>query len=116
MDANMIRRLEPRWNPLLNECADCFTRKKTRRPLTTSVNGQLSDWHRKSVEPIALAQRMPPRTLQNFLSVLSGDHQALRERVAELVCRDHAHPHAVGVIDETSDDKNGRNPLDGEIK
>ncbi len=51
---------------------------------------------------------MPPRTLQNFLSVLSWNHQAVRDRVADVVCRDHAHPHAVGVIDETSDDKNGR--------
>jgi len=71
-------------------------------------DGQLSDLHRKSVEPIALAQRVPPRTLQNFLSVLSWNHQAVRDRVADVVCRDHAHPHAVGVIDETSDDKNGR--------
>jgi SRSO17 transposase len=75
--------------------------------LTTYVNGQLSNLPRKSVEPIALAARAPPRTLQNFLSVLSWNHQAVRDRVAEVVCRDHAHPHAVGVIDETSDDKNG---------
>ena len=108
MDAKMIRRLKPRLNKFLNEFADCFTRKDTRMHLTTYVNGQLSDLHRKSVEPIALAQRMPPRTLQNFLSVLSWDHQAVRDRVADLICRDHAHPHAVGVIDETSDDKNGR--------
>ena len=108
MDANMIRRLKPRLNKFLNEFADCFTRKDTRMHLTTYVNGQLSDLHRKSVEPIALAQRMPPRTPRNFLSVLSWNHQAVRDRVADLICRDHAHPHAVGVIDETSDDKNGR--------
>ena len=108
MDAKMIRRLKSRLNTFLKEFADCFTRKDTRMHLTTYVNGQLSDLRRKSVEPIALAQRVPPRTLQNFLSVLSWKHQAVRDRVADVVCRDHAHPHAVGVIDETSDDKNGR--------
>ena len=108
MDAKMIRRLKSRLNTFLSEFSDCFTRKDTRMHLTTYVNGQLSDLHRKSVEPIALAQRVPPRTLQNFLSVLSWNHQAVRDRVADIVCRDHAHPHAVGVIDETSDDKNGR--------
>ncbi len=108
MDAKMICRLKSRLNTFLNEFADCFTRKDTRMHLTTYVNGQLSDLHRKSVEPIALAQRVPPRTLQNFLSVLSWKHQAVRDRVANIVCRDHFHPHAVGVIDETSDDKNGR--------
>lgn len=108
MDAKQIRRLKPRLKRFLNEFADCFIRKDTRLHLTTYVSGQLSELQRKSVESIALEARVPPRTLQNFLSVLSWDHQALRDRVADIVCRDHAHPHAVGVIDETSDDKNGR--------
>jgi SRSO17 transposase len=94
-------------NKFLNEFADCFTRKDTRMHLTTYVNGQLSSLQRKSVEPMALAAGVPPRTLQNFLSVLSWNQKAVRDRVAEIICRDHAHPHAVGVIDETSDDKNG---------
>lgn len=108
MDARTIRRLKPRLNKFLNEFADCFTRKDTRMHLTTYINGQLSDLPRKSVEPMALAAEVRPRTLQNFLSVLSWDHQAVRDRVAKIVRRDHADPHAVGVIDETSDDKNGR--------
>jgi SRSO17 transposase len=107
MDAKAIRGLKPRLNKFLKEFSDCFARKDTRMHLTTYVNGQLSELQRKSVEPIALAARVPPRTLQNFLTVLSWDHQAVRDRVAEVVGRDHAHPHAVGVIDETSDDKNG---------
>lgn len=107
MDATAIRGLKPRLNKFLNDFADCFTRKDTRMHLRTYVNGQLSGLQRKSVEPMALAGGVPPRTLQNFLSVLSWDHRAMRDRVAEVVCRDHAHPHAIGMIDETSDDKNG---------
>ena len=107
MDATEIRRLKPRLKTYLKEFADCFTRKDTRLHMTTYVKGQLSNLSRKSVEPIALAAGVPPRTLQNFLSVLSWDHQAVRDRLAHVVLRDHFHPQAVGVIDETSDDKNG---------
>ncbi len=108
MDAKAIRGLKPRLNKFLNQFADCFTRKDTRMHLRTYVSGQLSGLKRKSVEPMALAADVPPRTLQNFLSVLSWDHDAVRDRVVHVVRRDHAHPHAVGVIDETSDGKNGR--------
>jgi len=107
MDANAIRGLKPRLDEFLKEFRDCFTRKDTRMHLTTYVNGQLSGLQRKSVEPMALAAGVPPRTLQNFLSNLSWNHGAVRDRVAQVVCRDHAHPQAIGVIDETSDDKNG---------
>jgi SRSO17 transposase len=48
-----------------------------------------------------------PRSLQNFLSLLVWDQGKMRDRVAEIVLRDHAHPCAVGIIDETSDDKKG---------
>lgn len=108
MDAKAIRGLKPRLNLFLNAFADCFTRKDTRMHLTTYVSGQLSGLQRKSVEPMALAAQVRPRTLQNFLSVLAWDHDAVRDRLADVVRREHAHPHAIGVIDETSDDKNGR--------
>lgn len=108
MDAKTIRGLKPRLDRFLGEFADGFARKDTRMHLKTYVSGQLSHLPRKSVEPMALAARVPPRTLQNFLSVLSWDPSKVRDRVAEIVGRDHAHPHAIGVIDETSDDKNGR--------
>ena len=106
MDAKEIRGLKRRLNQFLNAFADCFARKDTRMHLTTYVSSPLSDLQRKSIEPMALAARMPPRTLQDFLSVLSWNHQAVRDRGADVLCRDHVHPHAVGVIDETSDDKN----------
>jgi SRSO17 transposase len=107
MDAREIRRLGPQLKRYLELYSDCFGRKDTRWHLTTYVRGQLSDLPRKSVEPIALHAGVPPRTLQNFLSLLSWDHERMRTRVAEIVIRDHGHPCAVGIIDETSDDKNG---------
>lgn len=107
MDAREIRRLGPRLRRYLESFADCFARSATRAHLRTYVRGQLSDLQRKSVEPIALHAGVAPRTLQNFLSLLSWDQAQMRGRVAEIVLRDHAHPCAVGIIDETSDDKNG---------
>ena len=107
MEAREIRRLGPHLKRYLEQYADCFARKDTRRHLTTYVRGQLSDLPRKSVEPIALHAGVAPRTLQNFLSLLSWDQERMRTRVAEIVLRDHSHPCAVGILDETSDDKNG---------
>jgi SRSO17 transposase len=107
MDASEIRRLKPKLSSFLSMFADCFARRDTREHLTTYVQGQLSDLERKSVEPIALQAGVPPRTLQNFLSLLSWDQERMRDRVAEIVVREHTHPQAVGIIDETSDDKQG---------
>jgi SRSO17 transposase len=107
MDTAAIRQLEPRLCTFLAEFHDCFARSDTRQHLTTYVTGQISSLERKTVEPIALQAGVAPRSLQNFLSVLSWDHVRMRDRVAQLVVRNHPHVHAVGIIDETSDDKKG---------
>jgi hypothetical protein len=75
--------------------------------LQTYVSGQLSDLDRKSVEPIADAAGVPPRTLQEFLSMLKWDEQAARDQVQRMVANRHGHPHSIGTIDETSYHKQG---------
>jgi len=70
--------------------------------LQTYVSGQLSDLDRKSVEPIADAAGVPPRTLQESLSMLKWDDSAARDQVQRLVAGRHCDPHSVGTIDETS--------------
>jgi len=47
------------------------------------------------------------RTLQEFLSVHRWDDRAMRDRVQEIVAKEHAHPQAISVIDETSHPKKG---------
>jgi SRSO17 transposase len=91
----------------LKEFRNCVTRKCNRQHLRTYVQGQLSDLTRKSVEPIALAAGEAPRTLQEFLSMLNWDQEAVRRRVQRLVMRDHADDNAIAVIDETSFVKQG---------
>jgi SRSO17 transposase len=108
MEDREIRGLRRDLGEYLESFADCFGRRDTREHLATYVVGQLSEITRKSVEPIALRAGVPPRTLQNFLSLLKWDHDRLRDRVAEIVAAEHAHRCSVGIVDETSDDKKGR--------
>ena len=107
MDADQIRRLKPRLSQYLRRFDGCFARRDTRAHLPVYVQGQLSDLPRKSVEPMALQAGAAPRTLQEFLSLLTWDERRMRDRLEEIVAAEHADPHAVGVIDETSFAKKG---------
>ena len=68
MDATRIAGLESALVDFLVEFDDCFGRSEPREHLRTYVSGQLSDLQRKSVEPIALAADVPPRTPRKPLS------------------------------------------------
>ena len=107
MDATQIAGLAPKLEQYLVDFDDCFCRSEPMAHLRTYVKGQLSDLPRKSVEPIALAAGTPPRTLQQFLADADWKQSLMREKVQRIVARDHAHPHAVGLIDETSFAKKG---------
>lgn len=107
MDAQEIRGLRPMLARFLKRFDDCFSRKDTRAHLAVYVEGQLSDLRRKSVEPIALAADVPVRTLQEFLSEHRWQEDHARDRLQQIVAEEHAHPHSVGIIDETSFVKRG---------
>jgi SRSO17 transposase len=107
MDAQQIRLLEPKLVDFLDHFAECFGRRDTREHLSSYVRGQLSDLPEKSVEPIALHAGVAPRTLQEFLSQLSWDHDKMRDRLQQLVAAQHTGPHRIGIFDETSDPKKG---------
>jgi SRSO17 transposase len=107
MDAQQIRGLRPMLDRFLKRFDDCFARKDTRAHLSVYVEGQLSDLKRKSVEPIALAADVPVRTLQEFLSQHRWQEDLARDRLQQIVAKEHAHPHCVGILDETSFVKQG---------
>ena len=107
MDLRQIRRLKPKLTQFLRRFDDCFPRKDTRAHLPVYITGQLSDLPQKSVEPIALEADVAPRTLQEFLSQHRWDHDRMRDRLQEIVRDEHAGPHAIGILDETSDVKKG---------
>jgi SRSO17 transposase len=107
MDAAQIRRLGPMLDRFLASFADCFSRQPTREHLVAYVRGLLSDLPRKSAEPIALDQGVPVRTLQEFLGAHRWDHGRLRDRLHQLVARDHAGEHSVGMLDDCGCPKKG---------
>jgi SRSO17 transposase len=108
MDADTILKLKPALTQYLHQFDDCFGRVTARRHLDTYVLGQLGDLQRKSVEPIADAAGTPPRTLQEFLSLYRWDESAMRDVLQQRIANRHAHPHSVGILDETSFLKKGR--------
>jgi SRSO17 transposase len=107
MDAATILEIKPALTTFLHEFDGCFGRRTTRRYLDVYVTGQLSDLDRKSVEPMADAAGVPPRSLQEFLSQFKWDAAAVRDRLQRRVAARHADPNSVGVIDETSFAKKG---------
>jgi SRSO17 transposase len=108
MDVQKIKGMGRQLRRFLGEFDDCFGRSEPREHLRTYVQGQLSNLPRKSIEPIALSAKVAPRTLQGFFSYLSWDEPHLRDRVQWIVARDHAHPQALGVIDESGNPKKGK--------
>jgi SRSO17 transposase len=107
MDAKQIRRLKPMLTRYLKQFDSCFARKDTRSHFSTYVEGQLSGLSEKSCEPIALAAGIPPRNLQEFLSHYKWEENRTRNRLQEIVIRDHSGRNSVGIFDETSDVKQG---------
>ena len=85
MDASTILKIKPALTRFLHEFDDCFGRRQTRGHLATYVEGQLSDLDRKSMEPMADAAGMPPRTLQEFLSLSRWDEAMMRDQLQRRV-------------------------------
>jgi SRSO17 transposase len=107
MDAKQIRKLKPKLMRYLKRFDDCFSRHNSRTHFSTYIEGQLSDLKEKSCEPIALAAKVPPRDLQEFLAAYKWNEDRARDRLQQMVAREDAGPNAVGIIDETSDVKQG---------
>ena len=91
--------------------ADCFGRREARELLRTYIKGQLSDVHRKTAEGIALRFGTAPRTLQRFLESIKWNEDKLQDRSQQIVAKDHAHPEAIGVVDESGVAKSGKSTV-----
>lgn len=107
MDVEELRKVRQRLNRFVRKFDGCIKTKASRSHLRTYVSGQLGSLERKSIEPMALEAGVPPRTLQQFLSVHHWDEEAVGRRLRAWLTRKHGHPNAIGVIDETSFAKKG---------
>ena len=90
MDIAELRSLRPALKRFTKQFEDCIKTRLSREHLETDLAGQLGPLEGKSVEPIALEAKIPPRTLQEFLSYHRWDEEAVGRRLRELVIRDHA--------------------------
>jgi len=107
MDADTILMIRPALTRYLSLFDDCFARSEARKHLATYVASQLGPLPRKSIEPMADAAGIPPRNLQQLLSLHKWDESAMRDLVQQRVARLHSSPHTVGILDETSFVKKG---------
>ncbi len=107
MDAKQIKQLKPMLNTYLRQYDGCFGRIEPVELLETYVAGQLSDLQRKSIEPMADAAGLPPRNLQQFLSLHKWDELRMRDTLQQNVAREHQHPCSIGIFDETGHGKKG---------
>jgi SRSO17 transposase len=71
------------------------------------VQGLLSELQRKNVEAIALEFGIAPRTLQRLAESIKWDETGVRDDSQRLVAREHAHPEAIGCLDESGTAKSG---------
>jgi SRSO17 transposase len=107
MDAKQIKQLKPMLNKYLRQFDGCFGRIEPVKLLETYVSGQLSDLQRKSIEPMADAAGLPPRNLQQFLSLHKWDALRMRDILQQNVACEHQHPCSIGIFDETGHGKKG---------
>jgi len=75
--------------------------------LSVYVQGLLSDVKRKNIEAIALEWGTAPRTLQRFAESIKWEETGVRDDCQRLVAREHAHPAAIGCVDESATAKSG---------
>ena len=108
MTTEEILALEPRLARYLSEFADCFGRSEPRSHLADYVRGQMSDMRRKSVEPLADFAGKAPRTLQEFLRTDEWDHAQMRDRLQQIVLRDHFDPQGIAILDDSGHRKKGK--------
>jgi len=108
MTLEQIAALGRKLTSFLALFADCFGRREARDLLRVYVEGQLSNLHRKTAEAIALEFKSAPRTLQRFLESIKWDEEQLRDRCQQMVAKEHAHPEAIGCVDESGTSKSGK--------
>jgi SRSO17 transposase len=107
MTLSQIAGLGKRLVVFLGLFADCFRRRESRMLAQIYIQGQLSDVHRKTLEGIALEFGIAPRTLQRFMETSKWDELKVLDRGQQTIARDHAHPEAIGIVDESGVSKSG---------
>ena len=82
-------------------------RRENREHFRRFARGQLGPIERKTLEPIADAEGVPPRTLQFFFSRYAWDEHGVRNELQRQVAAAYGDDDGVFIVDETPDAKKG---------
>ena len=85
MTEDQIRDLGPAFATYLAGYRPDLGRAQNATHFAAYCHGLLTDLPRKSVEPLALASGIAVRTLQEFVTTNAWDHDAVRDRLQEIV-------------------------------
>src|ERR1700675_4657631 len=107
MTLQQIARLGKELARFLARFAGRFRSRPGFALLQIYVQGLLSNLQRKNVEAIALEFDKPPRTLQRSVESIKWDEAGVRDDCQQLVACEHAHPEAIGCLDESGTAKSG---------
>jgi len=107
MTLSQIAGLGRKLVAFLRSFAGCFQRRESRELMRIYLQGQLSAVHRKTAEGIALEFGKAPRTVQRFLETSKWDEEELHDESQRIIATKHAHPEAIGVVDESAVGKSG---------
>jgi SRSO17 transposase len=107
MEAADVLDVGARLHRFMGEFNECFGRREPAEHAERYVRGQHLNLPRKSMEPMADEAGIDPRALQKFLGQHRWDDRLMSMRLQQAVMRDHAHPQAIGIIDESSFAKKG---------
>jgi len=107
MEAADVLDVGERLHQFMGEFKECFGRREPAAHAERYVRGQHLNLPRKSMEPMADEAGIDPRALQKFLGQHRWDDRLMTTRLQQAVMRDHAHPQAIGIVDESSFAKKG---------
>jgi len=86
---------------------EVFGRSESREHFRRFARGQMGPLERKSLEPMADAERVPPRGLQQFFTQYRWDEGAARDSLQRRIAARYGGEDGVFIVDETSDAKKG---------
>jgi SRSO17 transposase len=107
MDVRALETLPDELERFASALDSCVKTAPSRLHLRRYLAGQIGDRPRKSVEPMALAAGVAPRTLQEFLASHRWDESAMEACLQARVAREHGHAQSIVIVDETSFPKKG---------
>jgi len=86
---------------------ELFGRSESRAHFRLFARGQLGPIKRKSLEPIAAAEKVPPRGLQQFFSEYHWDEGGARDQLQKKIAQKFGGDEGMFIVAETSDAKKG---------